>query len=413
MAPVALADPPKTRNTPMPSLPADPRPLRILAVLGESPDDRRHHRSFHPFEQVVDGLAAHGHHLTVLAPSGALDHLHLAISRREVLGENCWSPFPRLCSLRTKVAQLLQSEPVDLVHAFGLWSAGAALGGFKSPSYRLIIHCDGADVALARRNPLARMLMARAARVATALVCPTRHVRAGLYQLFHRTAVVLPFEDSFAGVSIATAPRSLHGRSVLLAAIGNAPGKEGRLRVLFEALHEVAHLHPLALHLLGDPADFPAWQALAESMGLRQLVTLVPEGTLAPEWLAQTHVYLQLGYNGEEERELPRALRDAILVGKPVIFASNEATRDLFAHMQTGLQIDSADASSIEEALLFILDRPYMARVMGQNAREFLLWYLDPERLVRELESLYRSFALPALDSLRFLALVPAGATAN
>lgn len=96
----------------------------------------------------------------------------------------------------------------------------------------------------------------------------------------------------------------------------------------------------------------------------------------------------------------PLTLIEAMSAGRAVIATDVGGVRDLMGHTEStsnglsiwshGVTVRSQDAASFAEGTKYLFERPDVRRTMGARARAFVNERLSKDRLIREIESLYR-----------------------
>lgn len=88
---------------------------------------------------------------------------------------------------------------------------------------------------------------------------------------------------------------------------------------------------------------------------------------------------------------LPVTLIEALAAARPVVATDVGAVRDLVQDGRTGLVVPPRDAAALAAAILRQLDAPGEAARMGAAGREHVTSRFSIERLVNDLQGLYRS----------------------
>jgi len=87
---------------------------------------------------------------------------------------------------------------------------------------------------------------------------------------------------------------------------------------------------------------------------------------------------------------LPRALVEAMYLGKPVVGTNVDGIREIIKHKETGLLIPSKDAKSLANAITQLLDNKSVASKLGRNANKFIKSNYDARIMAQQTELLYQ-----------------------
>lgn len=83
------------------------------------------------------------------------------------------------------------------------------------------------------------------------------------------------------------------------------------------------------------------------------------------------------------------AAAEAMAMGVPVIGAQVGAIPDLVVHGQTGLLVPPGDEEALCNALRYLIDRPDLRRLMGQNGRARILEMFSLDRSIEQIERVF------------------------
>jgi glycosyltransferase involved in cell wall biosynthesis len=78
---------------------------------------------------------------------------------------------------------------------------------------------------------------------------------------------------------------------------------------------------------------------------------------------------------------LPRAVREASLLEKPIVASNVGGIPEIVRNNETGYLCEINNIDQWVEKIRFLLDNPNQANEFGKNAREYVLWKFDWERL--------------------------------
>jgi glycosyltransferase involved in cell wall biosynthesis len=173
---------------------------------------------------------------------------------------------------------------------------------------------------------------------------------------------------------------SLHGPVVLT--VGRLAPQKGH-RYLLRAMGAVVHDFPDArLLLAGEGHLHEELRALADPLG--DHVTFLGLRGDVPALLRRSHVFVFPSlWEG-----VGTALREAMLLGRPVVASDIPAHREFVTHGVDGLLVPPADAEALAAAILRLLHDPEEAAAIGRRAARSAARF-DIRRTTEELEAIY------------------------
>jgi glycosyltransferase involved in cell wall biosynthesis len=173
---------------------------------------------------------------------------------------------------------------------------------------------------------------------------------------------------------------SLHGPVVLT--VGRLAPQKGH-RYLLRAMGDVVHEFPDArLLLAGEGHLHEELRALADPLG--DHVTFLGLRGDVPALLRRSHVFVFPSlWEG-----VGTALREAMLLGRPVVASDIPAHREFVTHGVDGLLVPPADAEALAAAILRLLHDPEEAAAIGRRAARSAARF-DIRRTTEELEAIY------------------------
>jgi glycosyltransferase involved in cell wall biosynthesis len=180
----------------------------------------------------------------------------------------------------------------------------------------------------------------------------------------------------------------------LRARLGGGPvvGQMARLfeRKGWESFFEMARALPEAKFLIvGDGPWRAKLEAWAAEPGLRGRVCfagLVPPAEV-PRWVAGMDVLVHLSVR----EGLPRAVVQALAVGKPVVAHPLDGTPEVVVDGESGFLTAPGDVAGLVERVGRLLREPALAARMGRSGQERVVKEFAVETMVRRLDGLYRS----------------------
>ena len=149
--------------------------------------------------------------------------------------------------------------------------------------------------------------------------------------------------------------------------------------------------HAFRLVLAGDGPTLPSMRALAEQLGLGDVVTFlgsVDRPTVREQMRAADVFVLLSAWEG-----MPGTVMEAMACGLPVIGTRVNGTADLIEHEASGLHVEPGDATAARSALRRLLLDADLRRAMGARGRQIIESEFTLDRMVGAKQDLYRSLA--------------------
>lgn len=138
--------------------------------------------------------------------------------------------------------------------------------------------------------------------------------------------------------------------------------------------------------LVGDGAERPALEAECRALGLEAAVTFFG-------WrrdLAAVYGDLDVVVNASRNEGTPVALIEALAAAKPVVATRVGGTPDLLGGGERGTLVPPGEPAALAAAVLQTLNESEAARGRAQAGRDHVLEHHSVERLVRDVDALYR-----------------------
>jgi glycosyltransferase involved in cell wall biosynthesis len=158
---------------------------------------------------------------------------------------------------------------------------------------------------------------------------------------------------------------------------------------LFEAAPRIVEAVPNVKFLLvGDGIYRERFERLATEMNLRSYFVfagLVPPSEI-PRYLASMDLLVHLSLR----EGLPRALPQALACGKPVVAFDVDGAREVCLDGETGLLVRAGDVNGLANAVIRLLQDTELANRMATQGRNLVKERFSEERMVRQLDELYR-----------------------
>jgi glycosyltransferase involved in cell wall biosynthesis len=162
------------------------------------------------------------------------------------------------------------------------------------------------------------------------------------------------------------------------------------LREFIAAAAMVHATHPQTRFLLVGPLYPGNPSALSEDELRRaekegHVTWLGPRSDIA-ELLAQARIFCLPSYR----EGLPKALLEAGASGLPSVTTDTSGCREVIRPGVNGLLVPVGDASALAEAIIWLLDEPEEARIMGMRARKEVEQHFSLDRIIEAQVALYR-----------------------
>ncbi|HSD28222.1 MAG TPA: glycosyltransferase [Vicinamibacteria bacterium] len=138
--------------------------------------------------------------------------------------------------------------------------------------------------------------------------------------------------------------------------------------------------------LVGDGEERPALESLCRGLGLDGRATFFG-------WrrdLAAVYGDLDMVVNASRNEGTPVALIEALAAAKPVVATRVGGTPDLLGEGERGRLVPPGDPESLARAVLETLEGSEAARRRAQAGREYVMARHSSDRLVRDVDALYR-----------------------
>jgi glycosyltransferase involved in cell wall biosynthesis len=86
---------------------------------------------------------------------------------------------------------------------------------------------------------------------------------------------------------------------------------------------------------------------------------------------------------------LGRALTEAMIMSLPVAATSVGGVPEIIIHQETGLLAPPGNPAKLADNIIWLLDNPSQALIMGENARKKVLSDFSADRMIKRIENLY------------------------
>jgi len=277
-------------------------------------------------------------------------------------------------------ARLARRNRYDVVHShwplpMGLLSEAASRASRRSPRPHLAATFHGAELALARRKGHYRPVLRAIARNLDVAIANSSHTANSVKELTGVEATVVPFGPprgavSFDETSPASEGKPEDGLPVVLS-VGRMIERKG-FPVLVRAAKALRGKARVVI--VGGGEYEPVVRREVERAGVEDVVQLagrLPNGALASLYRRCAIFCLPAIVDGRGETEgLGVVLIEAMSHGKPVVASRSGGIVDAVADGETGLLVPPNDEGALADALLRLLEDPFVAARMGEAGRE-------------------------------------------
>jgi glycosyltransferase involved in cell wall biosynthesis len=314
------------------------------------------------------------------------------------------SPWQDLRAWRSLTTHFRNTRP-HVVHTHS--GKAGVLGRLAAARARvpLIIHTIHGPSFGSFQGPLANTLFRaaerRAGRVTRHFVC----VAAAMSRQYLAAGIGQPRQYStiYSGFDLAPFLTASEHREELRRQLGFQPGdfvvgKIARLAELkghddlFTVAPELVRECPgMKFLLVGDGGLRSRFERLARRPGLAGhfVFTGLVTPAQVPRYIGAMDALVHLS----RREGLPRALPQALAAGKPVIAFDCDGAAEVCRTGETGFLLAPDDLSGLRQRLAELAARPALCSRLGEAGREWVRNRFSAERMVTELEELYRRLA--------------------
>ena len=299
-----------------------------------------------------------------------------------------------------KLWQIIAHERIDIVHAHLFDPTLVGLLAAKLRDRRLVMTRHHGDALYDLPRGATRNLYLKMERwvnrEANHLIAPTQQV----YDILTRREQVpadkvslIPYGqtlerfDAVAPEMIERARKELRmGARLALACVGRLNQEKGH-RYLLEAFALLRDEGLDAnLYLVGVGTDREMLERLVHDMALGDRVRFIGwrEDVLAVIGAADIIVHPAL------QEEMPAVVIEALMMERPLVVTDVTGVRDLIGNSKHGILIPPANVEALHAAINWTVNNLDQARHRAKAGRQFVIEYLDAERVAREYFNIYR-----------------------
>lgn len=362
-------------------------PLRVLEVY---PKGDFFTGAAIQLRDLAAGLAARGHHVTVVTPPGA----GWAARCREAGVQHAAIPMRRPWDPRAawRLARLIRQQRIQVVHAHkGRARTLALLAGLMGARARLVLNRGVSfPVGGLRRR------VGYASRRVHAIVAVCRSIRDGLVaagvpadkvEVIYSGTDLARFHPGVDGAPIRR-ELGLDARHALVTQIGVRSWRGWQ--VVLAAMPTVAARRPDArLLFVGAPPPRVAEIAdRARAVGLGRHVLVLGHRDDVPAILAASDVVVDASYAG---LGITGSIREALACERPVVATLLEGMPELVTDGETGLLVPPREPAALAAAILRLLEDPTAAQAMARAGRKRVEAHFSLRAKLDATEALYRA----------------------
>jgi glycosyltransferase involved in cell wall biosynthesis len=359
---------------------------RVLQLLGPSTGGIRRHVA-----ALSDALEARGWEVQLAGPSATLAALEPRRARSVVV------PIPAglrpVEALEAVLAQQRAQQSVDLVHAHGYKAVWVASLARHHPPLVLTVH----NALLPGQGGVGRAVLGALQRVAARRADAVIATSADLVAVRGRSGagadevrVIPPFGPRPVVAVDAAEARAQLGVAPyvpLVVGIGRLHRQKAWSTLVVAAATLRTTVPDVQVLIVGEGPERHDLEGEIAEAGLDQLVRLAGPVANSGDVLAAADV---LAVPSAWESG-PLVVAEAMALGRPVVATPVGFVPDLIDDGRTGRIVPIGDPPALAEALAAVLQDPVAAEALGAAGRRRVAEVLDPDRLVAEVEAVYRS----------------------
>jgi glycosyltransferase involved in cell wall biosynthesis len=300
----------------------------------------------------------------------------------------------RLCRQRRYDIVHTHSTKAGLLGRAAAWSAGV-------PVIVHTVHGAPFEIRGDARSRVFLGLERLAARVTDRLVCVGEAFREEVVSW--RIASDVKLVTVYSGVDFgALVPRRTVAETKRALALDGAwpvVGCVGRLseqkaqHALVEAVAALRTAYPgIRLLLVGDGPLRPVVEATSRRLGCADAVALLGERDDVADLLEVFDIYAM----SSRWEGVGRALTEAMACGRPVVATDVDGVREIVVHERTGLLVPSRDPTALAAAIDRLAADGALAQRLGAAARLRVRALMRVDRMIADLDALYRGLLVPA-----------------
>jgi N-acetyl-alpha-D-glucosaminyl L-malate synthase BshA len=300
--------------------------------------------------------------------------------------------YPPYClALSAKMAEIAQSEGLDLLHAhYALPHATAAFMARQmiSPSPKVITTLHGTDVTLVGNDPSFYRIIKFSIEASDGVTAVSEYLKGETlrqFQIKRPIQVVSNFVNTQKFRPCQDGGGKCFGKDTVLMHTSNfRPVK--RIKDIVRVFAKVRQAISAKLVMIGDgPERVPA-ENLVRKLGLEQEVHFLGQQANVESLLPEADLFLL----PSDKESFGLGALEAMSCGVPIIGCQKGGLPEVVLHGQTGFLTPVGDVEAMSEYALKILTDDVLRKEMGENARRRVLETFDAELIVPQYEEFYR-----------------------
>jgi colanic acid/amylovoran biosynthesis glycosyltransferase len=183
------------------------------------------------------------------------------------------------------------------------------------------------------------------------------------------------------------------GESIKVLTIARLVEKKGVAFAIDAVSRLISKGEKLEYSVIGDGMLRESLQQLIKDMGIERQIKLLGWKTHEEVkiLLEESHVLLAPSFTSDrgDQEGIPNAIKEAMASGLPVISTFHSGIPELVIDGVSGLLVPEKDATSLADALAYLISHPAICKEMGQAGRMQVEQKFDTNSLNKKLEELY------------------------
>lgn len=171
-------------------------------------------------------------------------------------------------------------------------------------------------------------------------------------------------------------------------------GRLGKLKGTYDLVRALSQIDAQWSATLAGDGDIDQIAKLSVELGVSDRINLTGwiRGAQKTELLREAQVYVLPSYN----EGLPMSLLEAMGYGLPVITTPVGGIPEAVTEGVDGYLVKAGDVDAIREKLAYLIANPEVARAMGEEARKKVESRFSVEKILPQIEAVYRRLGIPA-----------------
>lgn len=171
-------------------------------------------------------------------------------------------------------------------------------------------------------------------------------------------------------------------------------GRLGKLKGTYDLVRALAQIDAHWSATLAGDGDIDQIARLSAELGVSDRINLTGwiRGAQKLDLLSAAQVYVLPSYN----EGLPMSLLEAMGYGLPVITTPVGGIPEAVTEGVNGYLVKAGDVDAIREKLAYLIANPEVARAMGEAGRRKVESLFSVEKILPQIEGVYRGLGIPA-----------------